>query len=153
MVRAGMSRIKKDSGFTLVEVLIALAILVIGLLGTLTLGITSINQNAYTRHLAQATTLAEEELENLLSLPYTHSSLTDTDGDGADGLDDADSTTADHSFSGNPVDDRFYIYWNVAEDRAGTTVAYGVKTIVVIVRWREGGNWHTFKVSSIKARK
>jgi len=152
MVKIGMNKVIKDNGFTLVEVLVALAILIIGLFGTLSLGITSINQNAYTRHLAQATNLAEEQLENLLSLPFNHSSLTDTDGDGASGLDDADSLTVDHSYSGNPVNDRFFLYWNVAEDKADTVTTFGVKTIVVLVKWKEGGLWHTFKVSSLKAR-
>lgn len=152
MVKAGMNRIKGDKGFTLIEVLVALVILVIGLLGTLSLGITSINQNAYTRHLSRATTLAEEQLENLLLLPFNHPSLTDTDGDGYIGLDDEDSTTVDHSYIGNPVDERFYIYWNVAENRADTTSVYGVKTLVVLVRWMEGNTWHTFKISSMKAR-
>lgn len=141
-----------DRGFTMIEVLIALVILFIGLLGIMSMHITSIYQNVYTRHLNKATHLADKKMEELLSLPYSHPFLSDTDGDGSSGLDDADSTSADHFDPSNPIGGLFYVYWNVAPDVADTTIFTGVKTITVIVKWHERGTWHTYKISSLKVR-
>jgi prepilin-type N-terminal cleavage/methylation domain-containing protein len=57
-------------GFTLIEVLIAMAIFAIGILAVTTMQMRSINQNASARMQTEATTLAVDWMERLLSLPY-----------------------------------------------------------------------------------
>ena len=57
-------------GFTLIEVLIAMAIFAIGILAVTSMQIRSINQNASARIQTEATTLAVDWMEQLLSLPY-----------------------------------------------------------------------------------
>ena len=62
-------------GFTLIEVLIALAIFSIGILAVASMQIQSINLNASAQMQSEATTLAVEWLERLKMLPYDHTDL------------------------------------------------------------------------------
>ena len=66
---------KKNQGYTLIEVLIAVAIFAVGFLALASLQIKSISQNASSRMRSDATTLAVESLERLISLPYDHMEL------------------------------------------------------------------------------
>lgn len=66
----GNSKRAKALGFTLIEVLIAMAIFSIGILAVTTMQIRSINQNASARMQTEATTLAVDWMERLLALPY-----------------------------------------------------------------------------------
>ena len=66
---------KKIQGYTLIEVLIAMAIFALGFLALATLQIKSISQNASSRMRTDATTMAVESLERLISLPYNHTEL------------------------------------------------------------------------------
>ena len=59
-----------NQGFTIIEVIFALSIFAIGILAVSTLAITSVNSNAASRRLTEATTLAEDRLERLMTLPY-----------------------------------------------------------------------------------
>jgi type IV pilus modification protein PilV len=56
---------KKQKGFTLVEVLVGLVILAIGLLGVAALSTTSIRVNANANHLTEAYQIAQAEMEKM----------------------------------------------------------------------------------------
>ena len=62
-------------GFTLIEVLIVMAIFSIGILAVAALQITSTKGNASARRITEATALAENQIEDLMQLPYSHSDL------------------------------------------------------------------------------
>ena len=62
-------------GFTLIEVMIAMAIFAIGILAVTSMQIRSINQNAAARMQTEATSLAVECLERLKMLSYDHADL------------------------------------------------------------------------------
>jgi prepilin-type N-terminal cleavage/methylation domain-containing protein len=64
--------VKRERGFTLVELLIALALSMIGLLGLMALQISAIKGNASSRNFAEATALAQEKLEKLQVVPYAN---------------------------------------------------------------------------------
>ncbi|MGD8345107.1 MAG: type IV pilus modification protein PilV [Desulfobacterales bacterium] len=66
----GGHRETSTRGFTLIEVLIAMAIFAIGILAVTTMQMRSINQNASARLQTEATTLAADWMEQLLALPY-----------------------------------------------------------------------------------
>jgi len=66
---------KKNQGYTLIEVLIAMAIFAVGFLALASLQIKSISQNASSRMATDATTMAIESMERLISLPYNHGDL------------------------------------------------------------------------------
>ncbi len=71
-------RIKRTEGFTLVEVLIAVSILAIGILGLTGLAGTAIKNSSYSQAVSSANNLAQERVEALLSVPYSNIHLTDT---------------------------------------------------------------------------
>ena len=65
-------------GFTLIEVLIALAIFAIGILALTSLQAVYIGGNSSARMQTEATTLAAQWLERLKILPYAHDDLDPT---------------------------------------------------------------------------
>jgi type IV pilus modification protein PilV len=66
---------KHNRGYTLIEVLIALAIFSIGFLSLASVQIKSITQNASAKMYTEATAMTVDSLERLISLPYDHSDL------------------------------------------------------------------------------
>lgn len=61
-----------SAGFTLVEILIAMTILAIGMLGIAGLTGTAMKSGGYARALTQATNAAQNRVEALLSIPYAN---------------------------------------------------------------------------------
>lgn len=57
-------------GFTIIEVVIAMAIFTIGILAVASLQVVTINGNSSARKITEAVTLAENRLETMLNLPY-----------------------------------------------------------------------------------
>ena len=55
----------KDNGFTLLEVLVAIVILSIGLLGMASLTVGIINGNKFSNNMTTATTLAQDKMEDI----------------------------------------------------------------------------------------
>ena len=109
--------IKGRRGFTLIEVLIAMAIFSIGILGVGSLQITSINNNAKARMRTEATILACGKIEELLSLQNYHDPLLDED------------THTDSS-----ANNIYCIQWMAEEDYPMPST----KTISLSVRWTDG---------------
>jgi prepilin-type N-terminal cleavage/methylation domain-containing protein len=73
-----MSPLKTASaGFTMVEVLIALAIFSIGILAVFAMQISAINQNAAARMQSEATGMAVHTMERLIVAPYDHDDLSE----------------------------------------------------------------------------
>jgi type IV pilus assembly protein PilV len=103
---------KASRGFSLIEVLIALSIFTIGILGVASLVISSINENALARRVTEATALAEDRLEGMLALSYE------------------DITT------GESTEGAYTVSWNVAED----VIVAQTKSITVTVTWWYLGN-------------
>jgi type IV pilus assembly protein PilV len=64
-----------QKGFTLIEVLVALVILTVGLLGVTAMQITAIRGNHFSGNLTRATVLAQNKLEELKHLPYYDTKL------------------------------------------------------------------------------
>ena len=149
---------KKQEGFTLVEILIAIAILAFGLLAVATMQVRAIKTNAIASGISQGLTLGQAKVEELMNLSYSHSDL-DDDGGGVsngtgqdaddDGVDDDggnfgldDTTGAD----GSEANGRYTIYWNIAVDEPVTSS----KTIRVIVTWTEKGRNKNIKLDFVK---
>jgi prepilin-type N-terminal cleavage/methylation domain-containing protein len=148
----------KHEGFTLVEILIAIAILAFGLLAVATMQVRAIKTNAIASGISQGLTVGQAKVEELMNLSYSHADLND-DGGGVsngtgqdaddDGVDDDggnfgldDTTVAD----GSDANGRYTIYWNIAVDEPVTSS----KTIRVIVTWIERGRNKNIKLDFIK---
>lgn len=142
---------KNRDGFTIIEVLISMVILLVALLALSSLQTTSVGSNAAGQQTTIATMLAQDKLEELMGLDYDDSQLSDTvdnfidtDNDGiADYFDWSaapDHTNAD-GFDGvaNPIDSignnvakaGYTRIWNVA----GNTPDNKMKTVSVNVTW------------------
>lgn len=115
-----------ERGFTLIEGLIAVAILSIGIMATTRMQDQSIRGNFISKRINTATFFATGEIERLAGIPYANA--TDTDGDGAAGLFDIGGD-ADDSIAYVQNGHTFNIFVNVAEDDP----INDVKTINVIV--------------------
>jgi prepilin-type N-terminal cleavage/methylation domain-containing protein len=64
-------RARRRSGFSLVEMMFALAILAGGLLAMLTAQLSALKQGKYGRHSTEAAQVARDQMEYLLRLPWT----------------------------------------------------------------------------------
>lgn len=67
-----MKRIADPSGFTLIEVMITILVIVVGLLGVAGVAITVINGNTLAKEMTTATTLAQDKIEELKSTSYAN---------------------------------------------------------------------------------
>ncbi len=70
-----------SAGFTMVEVLIALAVFSIGILAVFAMQISAINQNSAARMQSEATGVAVHTMERLISAPYDHEDLNEDAAD------------------------------------------------------------------------
>ncbi|MGD8993218.1 MAG: prepilin-type N-terminal cleavage/methylation domain-containing protein [Desulfobacterales bacterium] len=103
-------------GFTLIEALIAIAIFSIGILAVSSMQISAINNNASARMRTEATMLASEKVEELMSLADYDDPLLGTD------------TQSDAS-----ANNIYCLQWSATED----TPIPSTKTINLSVRWTD----------------
>ena len=97
-------------GFSLLEVLLGVTVFMIGMIGITALNISSLKSNTYSGNLSEATMIAADKIEELMSLEYTDEAATtdplllDRDGDGT-GQDDNNENGIDDDDEGTAVDD------------------------------------------------
>jgi len=58
-----------ERGFTLIEVLIALLVLMVGMAGILSIQLQSMKATSFSRHATEASSLAEDKVEDLRTVP------------------------------------------------------------------------------------
>jgi type IV pilus assembly protein PilV len=134
-----------QAGLTLVEVLVALTILSVGLLGVALMQITSISGNTFSREMAVATELGQDMLEKLNALSYEDTAITGSASPGTahPTATDVSNGLAVGAGTNNIIDERGLtvgptIYtrtWNVIDNAPATNM----KTITVTVSWTEKG--------------
>ena len=115
----------KRKGFSLIELVVALSILTIGLLGVIPLAIATIKLNNVQNQMLNAKYLAERYSERFKSLSFDAPDLAN-DGDNNDL---ADTLNPDHREVQTLDNIQYTIMWNVADNTDGT------KTIRIIVQW------------------
>jgi prepilin-type N-terminal cleavage/methylation domain-containing protein len=136
--------IMRDTGFTLIEIVIAMVILGIATVGLVHMQISSSSTLTDSRYLSTAVTLAQDKMEELKTLAGTHPDLSDTNPGNNGALRQAsDPLMADHAedlsiiadeTASTALDMRLGAYkrfWNVADN----TPCVGRKTVAVIVTW------------------
>ena len=129
---------KTDSaGFTMVEVLIALAVFSIGILAVLAMQISAINQNAGARMQSEATGVAVHTMERLIVAPYDHDDLSE------------DAANNPHQQVIGP----YRVQWNVTTPAVGDPVYDGipVKMIALTVD-SDNRNARPVSISFIKGQ-
>ena len=134
--------LQKESGFTLLEVILAISILTIGLLAVASMQISAVQGNNFSRSVTESSDRLQDTIEELLATNF--SGVTDTDGDGAAGLNDVNPTAAPpvNAPDWSGAFGKYQLYYNVAENWAGNETAggkamVGVNTIRVYVMWQE----------------
>lgn len=132
-----------QQGFTIIEVLVAIAILTIGILAMVTMQATSIKGNATANRISEATTWGADQVEQFFAKDFDD--VTDIDADGLAGLNDSECCKNGNDPAGVTVTDcsakadvclaqgGYFIYSNVAEDEPLTEAPKTTKTIRVIV--------------------
>jgi type IV pilus assembly protein PilV len=136
-----------QSGFTLLEVLIAISILTVGLLGVAQMQIMGIRGNYFSGNTTTALTLAEEKMEDLLGKSYSDTDLDDTETGNNANL--TSITTIEHEElnideTGQVGGGIYHRIWNVADN----TPILGTKTVAVIATWDNDS--HRVTLSCIK---
>jgi len=121
---------RRERGFTILEVLIALLVVAVGILGVGGLAVTTVQGNEAAGRLTEATILAQDRIEAARAAGY----------DGADAL---AGTEAYGSITGHAPFSRVVA---VADATPGTWM----KTVTVTVQWEAGA--HTVTLASIIAR-
>lgn len=134
--------LSNTNGFTLVEVMIALAVLSIGIVGMMLMQGSGIRGNSTANTVTTGATLVGDRIEQIFAMDYDD--LSDGDNDGTGGLDDVSAATAD----GNDTSDPDYdVFWNVVEDMP---MPY-TKFIRVIVTRVERGQTRAISYNYVKA--
>lgn len=122
-----------NQGFTIIEVMIGLAVLSIGVLAIMTMQISSANGNRKSGEISEAISLGTAELERLLALPYVV--LTDTANDPSQDI----NTGAGNKF-------------NVVSQLTIDTPIASTTTVTVNVTWNPVNSApRTITLSSVKA--
>ena len=114
-----LGTIEASGGFTLLEVLIAISVLTVGLLGVASMQVSAIRGNDFAIAQTEAATAGVDRIEKLLRLPYDHAEL---------------------GVAGNPHTDPtpptgYTIGWNVTDD----SPLSNTKTVTVTVSWVDRG--------------
>jgi type IV pilus assembly protein PilV len=112
-----------QNGFTLLEVIVAISILMFGILAVASMQSASIQGNDFSISLTEATTLAADRVEKLVTLPYTHAYLRATSG-------------TPHTAATSSPFAAYSVEWTVTEN----SPIPDTKTVLVTVRWSEHGN-------------
>ena len=120
----GAGKQKAQYGFTLLEVMIAIAILNFGILAVASMQIAAIKGNSIASRLTEGTSWAQDKMEELLSLPHTDPNLSN----GSHGPETARSGI-----------NIYAVNWSVTEDVNAADPLTRAKLITVIVTWQEKG--------------
>jgi prepilin-type N-terminal cleavage/methylation domain-containing protein len=128
---------KTNKGFTLVEVLVAMAVFSAALLALGRMQIVASQVSAAAGRLTRATALTQDKVEQLLALPYTNALL-----------DDQTPVGQKTTYTDPNPPKGYTITWDVDAD---TPVA-GVKTINLKVAWNNRGNPKSFQLAFYKER-
>ncbi len=115
--KLNMCKLHNNKGFTLIEIMISIAIIAIGIFAVMSLIITVMKGNTLSKRVTTATTIAQGKMEDFKSMDYD--SVVDDPG--------TDTATA--------YDTVYYWEANVEDD----TPATDTKTITVDVYWSSGG--------------
>ena len=121
---------KDNKGFTIVEVMIALAIFSIGYLAYSGLQLSATKSNTKARWLTLAVTCATDKIEQLLDLPYSHADLTagvHTLAEDVDGIDNDSDGQIDELDESGPLN----FTWTVTDN----SPIDNVKTININIIW------------------
>lgn len=134
---------KKDAGFTLIEMMIALTVLLIGMLGIAAMLVTSIDANENNKRATEATYLAEQQLDIFRGTPYSAIPLAMSSTDTANNT----YINVEGNKTPNESEPCCYTRWWVVNENSTQTL----KDITVYVKWSYKGQSHQVVLASEKS--
>ncbi|WP_310600884.1 prepilin-type N-terminal cleavage/methylation domain-containing protein [Desulfobulbus sp.] len=144
-----MPAIASQQGFTLIEVLIAIAILTIGILAAGTMQLSALRGNFQAKQLQMSVVWGSDRLEEFMGKAYDDAQLKEkkSEPEVIAGLNytDVGVESADYH---ETVGQSSTVFWNVAENYP----IFGCKTIRVIVRHNDQGIVKTISMDFIKLK-
>jgi len=132
----GKSTINNSNGFTLIEIVVALAIFSIGILAIASIQVSATTGNARSRFGTEAATLAQDQVERLMLLDYDPS-IPAPEFDAAN-----NGSRAYGDQTG-----RYIVDWTVS---APDTPVNNSVSITVSVNWNESGKARAYRVNFVK---
>ena len=131
---------RQGSGFTLVEIMIALSLLGVGLLSLAAMQLTAMQYNARGRHMTKAAAVAEERMEILMRTRWDAAALAPTAWTAP--------ITVNETVQGatNATEQAYSVSWQIANVDPGRT-----RSIDVRVQWAETSGFNRqFAVSGMR---
>jgi prepilin-type N-terminal cleavage/methylation domain-containing protein len=125
-----VSRERARAGFTLIEVMVAFAILAAGLLTVAAAQLHAMRGGSSGRHTSDAAAVAHSQLENFARMDFTDAALDDSAGAWQPSPDNP-HTSAVQTADGDVVEMTYTMWWRVAD------VDDTLKTVDVRVDWDE----------------
>jgi len=132
--KSEMGRIDNKEGFTLIEVVIAILIFAVGIMGVAKMQGEAVKGGSFGMQMTDAMNITQNQVEFLMGLSYAHTSLTQ-------GTHNSPGITSDTGRN-------YAITWNVQDD----TPVTGVKQVQVGSSWTEKTTPHQVTVSFIKGQ-
>ena len=145
-----MIKINNDVGFTLIEILIAMAVFAIGILAVLSMQISSVNTNATAKKVTDNYTWASQRAEEFMTLAFTDPILNDTGGNfyspgqSVDGIDNNADGQIDEAGETGYVS----IAWRVQENPL--TNGFRSKNVTIRITSIGRGGPKTFSLDFLK---
>lgn len=153
--------LNNNNGFTLIEVMIAIVVLTIGLLGAAAMQLSSVNGNAHASNMTEATNLALDQIENILSWDFNDVRLADNEnvnfqrmgilgviGPGNNTINTVNDVADNSTIFGN-----YTVYWDGTPrmDTADPTLQIGIDFQIYVV-WTENNRLKTVAMNFSKPR-
>jgi type IV pilus assembly protein PilV len=127
-----------EGGFTLLEIIIAISILTFGLLAVASMQTTAIRGNDNASNITEATTFAQDTLEDLMALRYTNAALDD--------VNPGVGTPTNHAIP--PPIGYTGLSYTVDDDNPVSNA----KLITVTITWQDKGVQRQTVLTSVKSR-
>lgn len=155
--------IDRADGFTLIDVIIAMAILGVAMLAISTLISGSAITNRKSGDMTTALVWATDQIERFNTMPFNDPLLADADGNGQagwnDGYDDnpanIDPTLSDSFNNGGPIlreNGKYQIFYNVADTDFSSKPGIEYKTIrIFVTAMASGSGLQCLRVDHIKS--
>lgn len=136
-------RSRREGGFTLIELMIALGVLAFGLLAMLAMQIHALREGREGRHTTEAARIAQQRMERLHRLAWSHADLQPAGSWTA-----VDSVDVDVETASGTIQEQSYDIQHRVQSVGGAT---NLRQIDVRVLWTEGDSFdRRYAISSIR---